>query len=138
MMKLKNLLVCGGWCVALVWSMTSFARDPFFPLGYEVKKDPPPPVVERPAITQVPVIAPPTPTQKPKEITSEDWGAARKLIQMSGFAVAGDRQVVLINGKSYRIGDKISVTNRFVVFTWRIEIPAERKLNLVPVEAVRL
>lgn len=134
-MKLKNLLVYGGWCVTLVWALSSLARDPFFPLGYELKKDLPP-VVSPPAVIDVPVSQPPK--QKPREITSEDWDAARKLLQMSGFAVAGDRQVVLINGKSYRIGDKISVTYQRVVFTWRVDIPAERKLNLVPVEATRL
>ena len=135
MMKLKNIVRCGGWCVTLAWAITSFARDPFFPLGYELKKDLPP-VVERPAVMDVPVIQ--APVQKPREITSDDWDAARKLLQMNGFAVAGDRQVVLINGKSYRIGDKISVTSQLVVFTWRVDIPAERKLKLGPVEAVRL
>lgn len=134
-MKIKNRVICGVWCVALAWAVTSLARDPFFPLGYEIKKDLPP-VVERPAVVDVPVSQPPK--QKPREITSEDWDAARKLLQMSGFAVAGDRQVVLINGKSYRIGDKISVTNQLFIFTWRVDIPAERKLNLVPVEAMRL
>ena len=134
-MKLKYCVMCGAWCVALAWAFTSFARDPFFPLGYELKKDLPP-VVSPPAVIDVPVSQPPK--HKPREITSEDWDAARKLLQMNGFAVAGDRQVVLINGKSYRIGDKISVTNQKVVFTWRVDIPAERKLNLVPVDAVRL
>lgn len=135
-MKMKNLVKCGGVCVTLVWTMTSFARDPFFPLGYEIKKDLPPVVSPPPTVVEVPVSQPLK--QKPREITSEDWDAARKVLQMSGFAVAGDRQVVLINGKSYRIGDKISVTYQRVVFTWRVDIPAERKLNLVPVEAMRL
>jgi hypothetical protein len=135
MMKLKTIVLCGGWCVTLAWAFTSFARDPFFPLGYELKKDLPP-VVTPPVVVDVPVSQPPK--QKPREITSEDWEAARKLLQMNGFAVAGDRQVVLINGKSYRIGDKVSVTYQRVVFTWRVDIPAERKLNLVPVEAMRL
>jgi hypothetical protein len=136
MVKLKNLIVCGGWCVTLACAFTAFARDPFWPLGYELKKDLPPVVSPPPAVVEVPVSQPLQP--KPKEITSEDWDAARKLLQMTGFAVAGDRQVVLINGKSYRIGDKISVTYQRVVFTWSVDIPAERKLNLVPVEATRL
>jgi hypothetical protein len=135
MMKMKKIVLLGGWCVTLAWAFTSLARDPFFPLGYELKKDLPA-VVSPPTVVEVPVSKPPK--QKQREITSEDWDAARTLLQMSGFAVAGDRQVVLINGKSYRIGDKISVTYQRVVFTWRVDIPAERKLNLVPVEATRL
>ncbi len=134
MMKLKNMVRCGGWCVTLISALTSFARDPFFPLGYELKKDLPP-VVTLPVV-EVPVSPPPKP--KPREITSENWEAARKLLQMNGFVVAGGRQVVLINGKSYRIGEKISLMNQQVLFTWRVEIPAERKLNLVPIEAVQL
>lgn len=135
-MKLNNMVMCGGFCVTLACAFTSFARDPFFPIGYELKKDLPPVVTPPPAVVEVPVSQPPK--QKLREITAEDWEAARKLLQMNGFAVAGDRQVVLINGKSYRIGDKISITYQRVVFTWRVDIPAERKLNLVPVEAMRL
>ncbi len=134
-MNINKIVICAGWYVALAWAITSWARDPFFPLGYESKKNLPP-VAERPAVIEVPVSQPPK--QKQREITSEDWDAARKLLQMNGFAVAGDRQVVLINGKSYRIGDKISITNQLFIFTWRVDIPAERKLNLVPVEAMRL
>ena len=32
----------------------------------------------------------------------------------------------------------MTITHQGVVFTWRIELPEDRKLNLVPLEAVRL
>jgi hypothetical protein len=71
-------------------------------------------------------------------VTAAEWDAARKSLQMNGFASAGNRQVVLINGKSYRGGEKVSITYQGVVFAWRVEVPEEHKLNLVPLEAVRL
>lgn len=112
--------------------MTVFGRDPFFPLGYEIKKELP----STPVVSKAPQII--VPITERREVTSAEWDAARKSIQATGFASAGSRQVVLINGKSYRAGEKITITYQGVVFSWRIELPEERKLNLVPLEAVRL
>ena len=128
----KVFLSLGLWCLTFGLTMTVFGRDPFFPLGYEIKKELP----INPTVSTEPQILPLTPTRK--EVSSAEWDAAQKSIQVTGFASAGNRQIVLLNGKSYRGGEKITMTYQGVVFTWRIELPAERKLNLVPLEAVRL
>lgn len=135
-MKVEKKLISsfGCWCVALAVTVTAFGRDPFFPLGYEIKKEVTP--APAPTITVQPVL--PSVNEK-KPVAAEEWDAARKALQVNGFASAGNnRQVVLIGGKSYRGGEKISITYQGVVFTWRVEIPEERKFNLVPLEAVRL
>jgi hypothetical protein len=126
----KVFLGLGLWCLTVGLTMTVFGRDPFFPLGYEVKKE----VPLTPTVSKEPQKLP---TAK-REVTSEEWDAARKSIQVTGFASAGNRQIVLLNGRSYRAGEKITLTVQGVVFSWRIELPEDRKLNLVPLEAVRL
>lgn len=113
-------------------TMTVFGRDPFFPIGYEIKKELP----STPAVrTESKIIAPST---AKRAVSADEWDAARKSVQVTGFASAGNRQIVLLNGKSYRAGEKMTITHQGVVFTWSIELPEERKLNLVPLEAVRL
>jgi|GEM_PF-5560173 len=126
----RGLFACGGWCLAVGLTMTAFARDPFFPLGYEIKNVSKSDGEVQPIVRVVSI--------EKKEITSEEWGSARKVLQVNGFASSGSNQVVLISGRSYRAGDKITITNQGVVFTWRVELPEERKLKLVPLEAVRL
>lgn len=126
----KGLFVCAGGCLALSLTLTVFGRDPFFPLGYEIKNVSKTDEDVQPIVSVVSV--------EKKEITSDDWSAARKVLQVNGFASSGIKQVVLISGKSYRGGDKLTITNQGIVFTWRVELPEERKLKLVPLEAVRL
>ena len=128
----KVFLSLGLWCLTFGLTMTVFGRDPFFPLGYEIKKETPlnPTVSKEPQST-------PLATAK-REVTAAEWATARKSIQVTGFASAGNRQIVLLNGKSYRAGEKMTITFQDVVFAWRIELPEDRKLNLVPLEAVRL
>jgi hypothetical protein len=115
---------------------TAFARDPFWPLGYEHR--PPEKKVEPSPIVEVKPVEPPPPVPQKRPVTPEEWSAARKLIKMTGFASAGGRQVVFLNGKSYRGGEKITMTHEGVLFTWRVEIADDRKVELVSVEAVRL
>lgn len=126
----KEFLAWGGGCIAVGLTITVFGRDPFFPLGYEIKNVSKSDGEVQPKMTVV--------HEERKKITSDDWAAARKVLQVNGFASSGDKQVVLVNGKSYRAGDKIMITNQGVIFTWRVELPAELKLNLVPLEAERL
>lgn len=130
----KRLLECGGWFLAVGLSMTVFGRDPFFPLGYEVKNTLKSVGESQPTNSIVQIEKDPN---EKKAITSDDWDAARKVLQVNGFASSGNKQVVLISGKSYRAGDKLKVINQGIVFSWRVELPAERKLTLVPLEAVR-
>ena len=125
----KRFLGFGLCCLTVGLTMTVFGRDPFFPIGYEIKK-------EVSAVIKGPQV--PSKITERREVTSAEWDAARKSLQMNGFASAGgNRQVVLINGKSFRAGEKITIAVQDVVFSWRIELPEDRKLNLVPLEAVR-
>jgi hypothetical protein len=132
----KNTYFFGGCVTAILFFFLAgdaSARDPFWPLGYEGR-----PVVKpvenkvaAPNLTQV--VAP-----RKRVVTADDWVAARKLVQMTGFASAGGRQIAFINGKSCRHGDKFTFTNDGILFTWRVEILGERKVDLVQVEAVLL
>jgi len=116
--------------LSFYFSGSALARDPFWPLGYEgvaVKpvKDNTAPKVSNP---DVPV--------RKRVVSDDDWAAARKLVKMTGFASAGGRQIAFINGKSYRHGDKLTITNDGILFTWRVDILGERNVDLVQVEAV--
>jgi hypothetical protein len=117
--------------IALYFSGSAFARDPFWPLGYEG-------VIEvKPVGNQSPPKAlNPEVTPRKRVVTEDDWTAARKRVQMTGFASAGGRQIAFMNGKSYRHGDKLTFTNDGILFTWRVDILGERNVNLVQVEAV--
>ena len=128
----KSFLGLGLWFLTVGLTMTVFGRDPFFPLGYESKKE----VSPNLTVSKAPQIL--SLTTERREVSSSEWDAARKSIQVTGFASAGNRQIVLLNGKSYRAGEKMTITFQDVVFAWRIELPEDRKLNLVPLEAVRL
>ena len=128
----KSFLGLGLWFLTVGLTMTVFGRDPFFPLGYESKKE----VSPNLTVSKAPQIL--SLTTERREVSSSEWDAARKSIQVTGFASAGNRQIVLINGKSYRGGEKMTITYQDVVFAWRIELSEDRKLNLVPLEAVRL
>ncbi|MEI6647111.1 MAG: hypothetical protein WCP12_13830 [bacterium] len=127
----RRRLACGGWCLAFGLTMSVFGRDPFFPLGYEVKNVTR--LVGESQLTNSVVRV----EKAHKGVTSDDWHAARQLLQVNGFASSGNKQIVLISGKSYRVGEKLRVTNQGIIFVWRVELPEERKLNLVPLEAVR-
>lgn len=128
----KVILGFGLWCLNVGLTMTVFGRDPFFPIGYEIKKEAPLP----PSVSKEPQVLP-LATAK-REVSAAEWDAARKSIQVTGFASAGNRQIVLMNGKSYRGGEKMTITFQGVVFAWRIELLEERTVNFVPLEAVRL
>lgn len=107
------------------------ARDPFWPLGYESR-----PVVNTVVDKTKPMILSQHVPAPKRVVTADDWAAARKLVQMTGFASAGGRQIVFMNGKSYRQGDKLTFKNDGILFAWRVEIVGERKADLVQVEAV--
>jgi hypothetical protein len=127
-------IICRGcvlYLLVLCVSGSASARDPFWPLGYEGR-----PVVKSPGETTKPKVPTPDLTPRKRVVTDEDWVAARKLIQMTGFASAGGRQIAFMNGKSYRHGEKLTFTNDGILFTWRVEITGERKADLIPVEAV--
>ena len=130
----RRFVACGGWCLAVGLTMTVFGRDPFLPLGYEVKNAAKSAGEAQPTNSTVRIEKD---SKENKGITSDDWEVARKLLQVNGFASSGNKHVVLISGKSYRAGDTLRLTNQGIVFAWRVELPEERKLNLVPLEAVR-
>ena len=117
--------------LCLYLSGSALARDPFWPLGYEgvvaVK-----PVKDNTA----PKVSNPDVPARKRVVSDDDWAAARKLVKMTGFASAGGRQIAFMNGKSYRHGDKLTITNDGILFTWRVDILGERNVNLVQVEAV--
>jgi len=117
--------------LSFYFSGSVFARDPFWPLGYEGAA-PVKPARNQPS----PTVLNQDVTPRKRVVTEDDWTAARKGVQMTGFASAGGRQIAFMNGKSYRHGDKLTFTNDGILFTWRVEILGERKVNLVQVEAV--
>ena len=123
-----------GYATALLFMFLAgdgLARDPFWPLGYESR-----PVVNPVADNiKPPALEQEVPTQK-RVVTADDWAAARKLVQMTGFASAGGRQIVFMNGTAYRQGDKLIFKNDGFLFKWRVEILGDRKVDLVQVEAV--
>ena len=116
----------------LCFTGSALARDPFWPLGYE----PRPKVKPVLDSTRPKNVVPELQAPRKRVVGEEDWVAARKLVQMTGSASAGGRQIVFMNGKSYRHGDKLTLTNDGILFTWRVEISGERKADLVQVEAV--
>lgn len=132
---MDSLKIIYRGCVIILLSFcfsgSAFARDPFWPLGYEGV------VAVKPAGNQPPpkVLNQDVPPRK-RVVTEDDWTAARKLVKMTGFASAGGRQIAFMNGKSYRHGDKLTFTNDGILFTWRVDILGERNVNLVQVEAV--
>jgi hypothetical protein len=117
--------------LSFYFSGDAFARDPFWPLGYEAVVEVTP-VKDKTAPKVLDQVSPPS----KRVVTAEDWDVARKLVKMTGFASAGGRQIAFINGKSYRHGDKLTFTNDGILFTWRVDILGERNVDLVQVEAV--
>jgi hypothetical protein len=122
---------CTAALLFLFLTGDAWARDPFWPLGYESRP------VLKPVDNKVSTTVVNQPlTPRKRIVSADDWAAARKLVQMTGFASAGGRQIAFFNGKSYRNGDKLTLVNDGIQFTWRVEILGERKAELVQVEAV--
>jgi len=132
---MDSLQVIYKVCVMTVLSFyfpgSAVARDPFWPLGYEGV------VVVKPVTDNtVPKVLIQDVTPPKRVVTAEDWTAARKRVEMTGFASAGGRQIAFVNGKSYRHGDKLTFANDGILFTWRVDILGERNVEFVQVEAV--
>jgi hypothetical protein len=122
---------CAITLLTVYFSGSVLARDPFWPLGYEGV------VVVKPVKdSTAPKISNQDVPARKRVVSADDWTAARKLVQLTGFASAGGRQVAFMNNKSYRHGDKLTFVNDGILFTWRVDILGERNVNLVQVEAV--
>jgi len=123
-----------GTCI----TVAALARDPFLPIGYRIE-------VPEPIAPEVKTDLPTVPhTETVKEVQASEWDEARKLLQVDGFASAvsegrkEQQRIVMINRLTYRSGDRLSLTNQGVVFSWRVQLPEERRLELVPGMAIRL
>ena len=112
-------------------------RDPFWPIGYQ----PPKPVTAPPPAETEPT-PPPAPAEKPG--SDEDWAEARKTLVVSGYTQSlipetGERKAhVMINRRTYAIGDTVSAVRQNTRFVWLIESISARDLTLKPLEAAPL
>lgn len=138
-----RLLVLSGLTAAWpAWAQ----RDPFWPIGYEPPKaEPPAAEAAAPVKTASPSKEPAKPLPPPvKPVTEADWTEARKTVDVSGFTrskrpdTGETRTHVMINRRTYSVGDSLSITNSGIHFTWHIESLTDRDLQLKPVEATRI
>ncbi|MFO7937623.1 MAG: hypothetical protein R6V06_08470 [Kiritimatiellia bacterium] len=119
-------------------------RDPFWPIGYT----PPPPVSEKPVRKAEPVSEPkkPEPPPPPKPVTEEDWKMARKLLKISGYALAKNtkdkkdnkNEIVIINRNYYNTGDAVKIIHKDIEFIWRVGKILNNSVDLQQESATRL
>jgi hypothetical protein len=144
-MKVYTCIIMFLTVAATAQAKGSGIRDPFWPVGYE---PPPPPGSEKPIEEPKPVIKPPEPPKPPapEPITAKEWKMARKLLRITGYALAdkteGDQttktSIVIINGKHYQSGDTVKLTSQEINFVWRVGEIGNNSVNLVQESAVRL
>lgn len=143
-------------------------RNPFWPIGYEgkreiisgevrlVPKKVVVPVVEEPKVETAAdaaaraaeeaaaKAAAEEAARKAREITSKHWWAARSELRMGGrlrvrMDDGTERSCAMINGNTYADGDFISYTKDKVRFTWRVKgLTEDDTLKLIRVKARRL
>ena len=120
-------------------------RDPFWPIGYA----PPPPIVEKPVeepkIVQVKKEKP-KPPPPPKPVTTDEWKMARKLLNITGYALASKTvkkekiktSLVIINRSYYKSGAIVKITSENVEYIWRVGEIRNNSVNLKQESAKRL
>ena len=143
-------------------------RNPFWPIGYEGKREiissevrfVPKKIVEpvkeepkvetaadaaaRAAEEAAAKAAAEEAARKAREITPRHWGAARAELRMGGrlrvrMDDGTERSCAMINGNTYADGDLISYTKDKVRFTWRVKgLTEDDTLKLIRVKARRL
>jgi hypothetical protein len=114
-------------------------RDPFWPVGYA----PAVPEPEKPVEIPKPVEKEPPP---PKPITEKDWKVARKLLKVSGYALANrpvddkdvKKSLVIINNRHYQSGDSVKITSDGVLFIWKIGKIENNAVDLSELSATRV
>lgn len=118
-------------------------RDPFWPIGYA----PAEPVEEKPIEEPKPVVVEkPKPPPPPKPVTAEEWKMARKLLKVSGYALADKKgedaakrtSIVIINRNHYTSGEIIKITNKDIEFIWRVGEIRNNSVELKQESATRL
>jgi hypothetical protein len=143
-MKTRHAYLSVFLLSALASTAAWAVRDPFWPIGYT---PPPPPSPVTETLPSEPTVKPPPPKPAPpavKPVTDADWAKARKALPVSGFtkSVRPDTQetkiLVMINRRSYQVGDKVPFVHDDIRFQWRIEAITEKDLTLVPLQAVRI
>ncbi len=117
-------------------------RDPFWPVGYA----PAEPEPEKPVEIPKPVEKKPEPPPPPKPITDKDWKVARKLLKVSGYALANrpvdgkdvKKSLVIINNRHYQSGDDVKITSDGVLFVWEIGKIENNAVELSELSATRV
>ncbi len=119
-------------------------RDPFWPIGYS----PAPPVSEKPVEEAKPVIKvdKPKPPPPPKPVTAEEWEMARKLLNITGYALADNKNkdgtrttsIVIINRNHYKTGDVIKLIHKDIEFIWKVGDIRNNSVDLIQESANRL
>ena len=105
-------------------------RDPFWPVGYLPEPELPPDSV---VTNDVPVARADLPPPPPKIVA--DWPAARKLLNVTGYAERGGTKSSLINGQIYQRGDLIVIIHQSVRYRWRL-VKAARDMEDLELEEV--
>ena len=117
-------------------------RDPFWPVGYAPAKPEPEKPIEKPKEIE----KKPEPPPPPKPITENDWKMARKLLKITGYALA-DRQVgdgsvktsiVIINNQHYQSGDTLKISSNGIDFVWKIGKIENNAVDLIQTSAQRM
>ena len=119
-------------------------RDPFWPVGYYPKAPEPEKPVEEP-VPEVKAPEKPKPAP-PKPVTADDWKVARKLLRISGYALADltgvdearKTSIVVINRKHYQSGDTIKLTDNGINFVWRVGEIRNNAVDLIQESATRI
>ncbi len=135
------LVICAATAPA---ADAAAVRDPFWPVGYA----PAIPEPEKPPEPPKPVVKPPEKPKPPppKPVTEDEWKMARKLLKITGYAVAdraeGDdaqkTSIVIINRKHYQSGETLKIERDGTLFVWRIGEISNNAVELVQDSAVRL
>jgi len=110
------------------------ARDPFWPIGYE-------PAVAVVVETKAQPVVKVKPAM-PKEITSEEWAAARKALPITGYMKSArsgfeNTYMAMINRKLTSIGDTVKFPHDGITFFWRAESIVNGDVVLVQIKAER-
>ena len=122
---------------------TKSLRDPFWPIGYT----PPKPIEEKPIKKPEPVVVEkPKAPPPPEPVTADEWKMARKLLKISGYALADKKKqeiarrtsIVIINRNYYKKGDLVKITNKDIEYIWRVGEIRKNSVDLKQESATRL
>ena len=99
------VLLLTGICFGNEKKEGELKRDPFFPVGYQVK------VLEKEKVEEV---------KKPITL-NEGWDNAMELVVINGVSSVSGEHIAMINSKTKRVGETISVEYNGLHYTWRID-----------------